>query len=815
MMKFSRLTEIMKGQLIRLQADNEIRYIITDSRNKILSNDAVFFAHRGPAHDGHVFLSELYDQGVRNFIIERQDDYSHFRDANFILVTSTISALQRLTAYHRSRFSPEVIGITGSNGKTIIKEWLLQLLSSRFRIAATPYSYNSQIGVPLSVWQLNEHHDLGIFEAGIRKAGEMDRLEKIIQPTLGIFTNIGPAHDEHFINRAEKLYEKLLLFKNCPKLIYCKDHKEIDEAVKSHNLNSKTLTWGQSKDADIQIVPKRNGTGILFQLLHQGETIEIELPVGDHASVENLMHCITCMLFLNYSWNEITERLNHIVPVAMRLEMKKGINGCYLLDDSYNNDLAGLKMALDFLYHQMQVKKKTVILSDVMQSATKADELYAEINDLLELHKVSRLIGIGPEISENASSFKLPAEFFSSTTDFLRDYDAQNFHEEIILIKGARTFAFEIIVNRLEEKIHSTRLEIDLRAITHNLNFFRSRVKRDTKMMVMVKAFAYGSGILEIANLLQYQKADYLGVAYTDEGVHLRQNGIHTPIMVMNPSPEGFNQLLQWDLEPEVFSLQQLNSLLNFLGGRRLKIHLKIDTGMSRLGFQEDELDKLTSILRSVDNLEIVSIFSHLAAADEAVYESFTRQQSKTFKKLTDYLCKNLNINPLRHLLNSAGIIRYPEYQFDMVRLGIGLYGVEPAGLMQGQLRHISTLKTVISQIREVPAGRTIGYGRKGKAMDKRKIATLAIGYGDGFSRFFSNGKGEVTVNGKRAPVIGNVCMDMTMIDITGIEASEGDDVEIFGENPTINEIAERIGTIPYEIFTGISERVKRIYLYH
>lgn len=499
----------------------------------------------------------------------------------------------------------------------------------------------------------------------------------------------------------------------------------------------------------------------------------------------------------------------------MRLEMKKGINGCYLLHDPYNNDLTGLKNALCFLHHQKQVKGKTVILSDIIHPATKADTPYSEINELLELHNVTRLIGIGPEISKNASAFNLPAEFFPSTTDFLYEYDMQHFQKEMILIKGARHSNFEIIVNRLEEKIHSTRLEIDIRAIIHNLNFFRSRLQRDTKLMVMVKAFAYGSGIVEISNLLQYQEADYLGVAYTDEGVQLRQNGITMPIMVMNPSPESYNQLLQWNLEPEVFSLQQLDALLNFLNGRRIRIHLKIDTGMSRLGFHEDELEKLIAILTNIDNLEIVSIFSHLAGADEAIHEDFTRQQAKVFKKLADYLCEKLHINPLRHLLNSAGIIRYPEYQYDMVRLGIGLYGFEPAGLVQDQLKYISTLKTVISQIREVPAGTTIGYGRKGKATDKRKIATLAIGYADGFSRFFSNGKGEVAVNGKRAPVIGNVCMDMTMIDITGIEAREGDDVVVFGNNPTINEIAERIGTIPYEIFTSISDRVKRIYLYY
>lgn len=813
MIKFSSLTEIVQGQLIKFHTDHNIRDIITDSRNKILANDAAFFAHVGPHHDGHLYLSELYNQGVRNFVVEKQDDYSKFKDANFILVVSTISALQLLAIYHRSNFNPEVIGITGTNGKTIVKEWLMQLLSSRFRIAATPYSYNSETGVPLSVWQINENHDLGIFEAGIKIAGEMARYEKIIKPTIGVFTNIGPAHDANFKERRQLLHEKLHLFKNCKQVIYCKDHTEVDEAINSLNFNSKTLTWGKSKDADIQVKFKRKGTGTLIKLLYLGETLEIELPIFNKASLENLMHCIACMLYLKYKREEIIEQINGLVPIPMRLEMEKGINNCYLVNDSYSNDLSGLKIALDFLHHYNQGKKKTVILSDIISTDTEAPELYAQVNVLLGLNNISRLIGIGPEICRNISSFTLPKELFSSTTEFLRQVDSQNFHNEMILVKGARHFAFELIVNRLQEKIHNTSLEIDLRAITNNLNFFRSRLNRTTKKMVMVKAFGYGSGIIEIANLLQYQKADYLGVAYTDEGVHLRQNGIKIPIMVMNPVPESYQHLLQWNLEPEIFSLPQLNSILNFLNGRNLKVHLKIDTGMSRLGFQEEDFDKLIPVLKTSNNVEIVSIFSHIAAADEAAHESFTRGQSKKFTKYADYLCEKLNISPIRHLLNTAGIIRYPEYQFDMVRLGIGLYGVEPAGLMQGQLSTISTLKTVISQIREVPAGTTIGYGRKGKAMGERKIATIAIGYADGYSRFFSNGKGIVNINGKRAPVIGNVCMDMTMIDITGIEANEGDDVVIFGEDPGITEIAERIGTIPYEIFTHVSDRVKRVYI--
>lgn len=815
MIKFSQLPIIVDGGLRQLAEDHIINYIFTDSRKVISHNEALFFARQGPHHDGHLFLSQMYDAGVRNFITEKPINTSRYKEANFIQVKSSLEALQELVKYHREQLKIKVIGITGSNGKTIIKEWLLQLLSGKNRIIASPHSYNSQLGVPLSVWQANENHELGIFEAGISHPGEMERLERIIQPDIGLFTNIGPAHQANFSDREQKIAEKLKLFRHSEVLIYCGDHNNIKEVIHQGSFSFKSYTWGKSRDCNLIIEEKKRiQDGVTINLSSGGEEHELFLHASEEASIENLLHCIAVMRYLNYGWQEINERIKGVRRIPMRLELKRGINNCYIIDDSYNNDLAGLGIALNFLAQQKQHIKKSAIISDIFQSGMEEKTLYEEVNNLLEQHDIDRIYAIGPIISSYKELFSLPVEAFHDTNAFLKKLTPEQFKDEMILVKGARIYAFERIVNRLLEKIHGTRLEINLGAITHNLNFYRSRLKKKTKVMVMVKAFAYGTGINEIANLLQYHNVDYLGVAYTDEGVKLRKNGIDIPIMIMNPSPEGYEQLVKFDLEPEIYGFDQLNNILDFLDGKELNIHLKLDTGMHRLGFQEKDISGLIERFKAVKNLCIKSIFSHLAAADDREHRNFTKGQAENFEKLSSIVSAELQINPLRHLINSAGAINYPEYQYDMIRLGIGLYGVEASGLLQDKLQPISTLKSIISQIRDVPKGKTIGYGRMGKAEEDKKIATIAIGYADGFSRFFSNGKGEMLVNGERAPVIGNVCMDMTMIDVTGLEVKEGDDVIIFGEEPTINELAARIGTIPYEVLTNVSERVKRVYLY-
>lgn len=811
MIRFSTISQNITGSVLQQYDDPEIDKIVTDTRRVYAASGTVFFARQGPHHDGHKYIQDLYDKGIRNFVVEKNIPLRNIPEANIFLCSSSLHTLQQLTSMKRNRFIGEVIGITGSNGKTIVKEWLIQLLSSKFRIAATPHSYNSQLGVPLSVWHLESIHDLGIFEAGISQIAEMDSLANIIQPTIGIFTNLGPAHDEGFPDRMTKIREKLKLFERVQTLIICSDHKEIYDLVYNSGLN--IFSWGEHELSTMRIIGKTIGElDSTLSVTYKEEKHQIKLPVANNASIENLLHCIATMLVLNYSWEEIHDRIKLISPLKMRLELKKGIDGSYIIDDSYNNDLAGLKNALDFLEQQRPNISKVVILSDIFQSGMLGERLYESVNNLLADHSISQLIAVGPQMVANRNAFTIPAQFYDSTQSLITHLPHLNFLNKIILVKGARAFAFEKIVNKLQEKIHGTRLEINLNAITHNLNFYRSRLHKSTKVMVMVKAFAYGTGIIEIANLLQYHKVDYFGVAYTDEGVNLRENGIDIPIMVMNPSPDGFAQLLEYNLEPVIYSFDLLKNIAGYVKRKKLKVHIKVDTGMHRLGFNEEDIPGIVKLFQENLQLDIASIFSHLAAADEIEHEDFTHHQADLFKQVTQNIKKSLKINPLCHLVNSSGIMKYSNYQFDMVRLGIGLYGIDPAGISQGQLQPISSLKTIISQIRDVKPGETIGYGRKGVAEKPLRIATIAIGYADGFSRFFSNGKGVVMINDHLAPVIGNVCMDMTMVDITGIDAREGDDVVIFGENPTISDLASRIGTIPYEILTNVSERVKRVY---
>ncbi|MEZ0542159.1 bifunctional UDP-N-acetylmuramoyl-tripeptide:D-alanyl-D-alanine ligase/alanine racemase [Fibrella arboris] len=812
---------------------------LTDSRQVMVPGQSVFFAIKGDHHNGHDYVDELYRQGVRQFVIEQPlPDQANFPDAEFINVPSTVAFMQAQAAAHRASFSIPVIGITGSNGKTMVKEWLAQLLAGSaggtspatagYVVARSPKSYNSQIGVPLSVRQLNDTHTLAIFEAGISRLHEMAALEAIIKPTIGIFTNIGTAHDEGFKTRKQKIAEKLRLFTGAETLIYSLDQDEVADEIgmliKAVNPGCRLVSWS-----------REGREGATYRLAIQGDQLActtadgagswmVRTPFTDPASVENLTHCLITMLTLGMTdEGDLNRRVARLRPVSMRLELKEGINNCVLIDDSYNNDVAGLRLALDFQKQQSNRAHKTVILSDVLQSGQDETELYTFIGQLLAEQTVSQVIGIGPVISRNKAAFRSTSLFYPDTTTFLSAYPTQQlrngFRDSVVLIKGARAFGFERIVDRLQQKVHGTVLHIDLDALTHNLNQYRQRVGSHTKIMVMVKAFAYGSGSAEVARLLQFHRVDWLAVAYADEGVFLRQQGITLPIMVMNPSPETFQTLLENRLEPELYSYRLLDEWSSFLerqlprdAGRPVPCHLKIDTGMHRLGFLEAEIPSVVTYLKAHPAVQIATVFSHLAGADEAKFNAFSQEQFDTFSRATSVLEAGIGYRPVRHLLNSAGIVRFPDFKLDMVRLGIGLYGVESSQTDPSLLRPVGTLTTTISQIKTVQAGETVGYSRRGVLDHDARIATLAIGYADGYDRRLGNGVGEVWVNGVLCPTVGSVCMDMTMIDVTNAPADEGDSVELFGPNVPVTDLSQRMQTIPYEVLTGISERVKRVF---
>ncbi len=806
MLKFSELATITGGNLAQLHVDQPIDRLLIDSRQLIVRPQSVFVAISGPRHDGHDYLVNTYQQGIRNFIVERPW-LSPPADANILIVPNSVQALQDLAQNHRQQFDLPILGITGSNAKTLIKEWLYQLLPDK-KVVKSPKSYNSQVGVPLSVWQLHAGADFAIFEAGISQPGEMANLEAVIRPTMGIFSNIGPAHDRGFRGLEEKVQEKALLFRNVHKVIYRKDHSLIHQVLNQELSTDQLLCWSDTESADVTF-KIRVAAGLSFcEWQYRGRKGEVKVPFSDPASLENLMHCLTLLLFLDYSPEEIRRRVQNLESVPHRLSLKKGLHSCYLIDDTYNNDLAGLEIALEFMNQQPQAKSKTLILSDIQQSAQPDEELYGKVAALIQSKGVRNFCGIGKGLSKSKALFPDHHRFYIDTKDFLSA--RPEFHHELILIKGAREFAFERIVNQLQEKLHGTVLEIDLNALTYNLNHYRQMLPSATKIMVMVKAFAYGSGSQEVAHLLQYQGVDYLGVAYADEGITLRRDGIELPIMVMNPAPETFDQLLEHQLEPEIYSWELFVAYQRFCQqeNRAMPIHLKIDTGMHRLGFELGQLEDFINQFQAFP-LEVASIFSHLAASDDPNQKEFTGYQAATFIGAVEQLQAALNIRPLKHLLNSSGIVHYPEYTMDMVRLGVGLYGVGPKSL---GLQNISTLKTTISQIKQLKKGETIGYGRAGHAQSDMTMATIAIGYADGYNRRNSNGVGKVLVREKLAPVVGNVCMDMTMIDISGIEAEVGEEVVIFNQDRTIDQIADDIGTIPYEILTQVSDRVKRVY---
>jgi len=870
----SKIAEICHGALFSHHPANpEIRDLLIDSRRLVHPEYCLFVALVSERNDGHKYIEELYQKGVRNFMVSEvplslsAHSSSHasgshslsthssdrqFPGAAFIQVPDTLSALQQLGAFHRRQFTVPVIGITGSNGKTSVKEWLFQLLSSDFRIIRSPKSYNSQIGVPLSVWKMAPEHNLAIFEAGISRPGEMEKLAPVIHPTLGIFTNIGHAHDEYFEGQRQKVEEKLKLFAGVQTLIYCSDNDLITACLLEGNAyrHLKTFTWGRNQDAGLRIgaIEKENGKTQIKANYAAGE-IEIIIPFADEASIENAIHCLSALIVLGQPFSgtpftpaRYTSRFTSLTPLALRLELREAINHCSLINDSYNSDINSLTIALDFLKQQNQQRKKTIILSDLLQTGRDKNELYRDIGNLLATRHIDRIIGIGRDIVKQADKFAMQKAFFTTTDEFLHQFPVSSFQNETILLKGARIFEFERIGQALQQKSHETVLEINLDALVHNLNHYRSLLDTGTRVMAMVKAFSYGSGSFEIANVLQFHHVDYLAVAYADEGVELRKAGIRLPVMVMSPEEESLDTLLKYNLEPEIYNLHILNLLEGAVARNQtsvqqeVRIHIKLDTGMHRLGFDSEELEHLIVRLKKNPDLRVQSVFSHLAASEDPEEDEFTRKQIALFAEMSARIARALDYPVLLHILNSAGTSRFPEAQFDMVRLGIGLYGVGSNPLEQSMLRNVSTLKSVITQIKHIPAGETIGYNRKGKAVDDTVIAIVPIGYADGLNRRLGNGRGKLYVNGKPAPIIGNICMDLTMIDITDIAGeearnedrtlkngnrtktgsvvAEGTGVVVFDDNHPVTELAGATGTIPYEALTGISRRVRRIYYY-
>ena len=789
--------------------------LLTDSRRITKPAESLFFALSG-RRDGHGFIAEAYSAGVRNFVVKQGFELK-LSEVNFLNVPDVLTALQKLVAEHRSRFNLEVIGITGSNGKTIVKEWLYQLMSADKNIIRNTKSYNSQIGVPLSVWKINDRNDLGIFEAGISTINEMNRLEAVIQPTVGILTHIGTAHDEGFRDRQEKVMEKLGLFKNC-KLLICNYEELID--YRSNVSAKKLFSWSfKSQEADLYIVNRTiTANNAYFRAKFKDQEIECLVPFIDDASVENAALCWATLLAFGYSPAESAKRIEHLSAVSMRLELKSAINDCSVIDDSYNSDIQSLEIALNFLDQQNQHPKKTLILSDIFQSGLQPEVLYRQVADIISTKKVDKFIGVGEGLSTFKHYFNTNEKYFYADTAALSlQLRSLNFKDETILIKGSRSFEFERISRALVQKAHETVMEINLNALIGNLNFYRSKLKPGVKVMAMVKAFSYGSGTFEVANILQYNKADYLAVAYIDEGVALRKAGITLPLMVLNPEGSAFDKLTEFTLEPVLYSFTLFDNFIKYALENNITsypVHLKIDTGMHRLGFEDFEVETLCNILNNNKHVNVRSVFSHLVAGDAQQHDDFTLKQIDIFviayKKIEDVL----QYRVIKHLLNTSGVTRWPAAQFDMVRIGLGLYGIDTAIEDGSGLQPVATLKTSVAQVKKVKEGETVSYNRSGSLLKDGSIATVRIGYADGYLRAFGKGVGKMLVKGQLLPTVGNITMDMCMLDSTGVDIKEGDEVIVFDGERKIEELAAEIGTIPYEILTNVSQRVKRVYFY-
>lgn len=820
MYKVSQIAEITGGKISGKKEDLVVDRFITDTRKTGSSLTAIFIALTGPNFNGHQFIPNAYDQGIRVFLVSEKVQVP-LPDAVYIEVQNTLRAFQKLAAHHLKKLKLPVIAVTGSNGKTIVKEWLYQIIHTYLNVIRSPKSYNSQVGVPLSVMQAGKQHEYGIFEAGVSQKGEMKNLAAVLKPRFGIFTNIGDAHASGFENIQEKIEEKLRLFEKSEVLIYSKDQSLLDKSIQAWSKKHDTvlLTWSMKAQADLAVYQiEESQKGKKISAIFHGKIVTLELPFKDTSSIENAMHCWLMALHLGISNEKIKRMASQLSPIDMRLYQTEGIGDTQLIHDYYNSDLTSLEMAIDFLSRQQVKPRKTVIISDLEQNDLPPAKLYRKVARLLLDKKIDRVIGIGKNIYQMKFVFKVPEQsFFEDMASFRKAFSSLNWHRESILIKGARSFRFEQIGRLLQNKQHESRFEINLSLMEHNFDYFRSRLRAKTKIMAMVKAYSYGSGTHEVARLLQYKHVDYLAVAYADEGIHLRKSGINTPIMVLNATPENFQVMEEYRLEPVIYSFGMLEALIKAIRSaavNELKIHLEFDTGMHRLGFGLKDHKTLTNLIEGETGISVISVFTHLASSESNAGAEFTSEQTRRFEEICKKLKKSLGYSFIRHASNTGGILNHPEAEFDMVRLGIGLYGINPSGASENHdLKAVARLLSYISQIRSVPAGEGIGYGSLSPADYDREIAVVAIGYADGVDRRLSCGKGYFTINGHKAPIVGNVCMDMTMIDVTEISCREGDEVVIIGENPSLQKIAQITRTIPYEVLTGISERVKRVFI--
>ena len=855
--------------------------LLTDSRSLWFPEETLFFALTGQHGDGHAYVDDLYRRGVRSFVVSRLPDVLH-DDANYLVVDDTLVALQRLAECHRQTFGGPVVGITGSNGKTVVKEWLYQLLSPDRIVTRSPRSYNSQIGVPLSAWLIGEQTELAILEAGISQPGEMRRLQPIVRPTIGVLTNIGGAHQENFASMHEKCMEKLALFKDCDILIYNGDDELISDCVSRRLLAVREIAWSR-RDSERPLfigAVEKHTSDTLVTYRYLGYEGRYTLPFIDDASIENSLHCLAVCLYLMMDPAVIAERMSQLEPVAMRLQVMEGVRDCTLINDSYNSDLASLDIALDFMARRPDAagRERMLILSDIEQTGQLARQLYKRVERLMESRGITRLVGIGPEISayfsrkeKRVNGEKLGAfgaidnyqlsiinsgaaksltpspltphlSVYPDTEAFLESDELKELHSQVILIKGARRFGFDRIADALTLRVHETTLEVNLGAIVDNLNYYRHFLTPATRMVCMVKAFAYGAGFYEIAKTLQDHGVDYLAVAVADEGRQLREAGITTGLLVMNPERSALDVITHYHLEPEIYSFSLLEEMIHaceLSGITGYPVHIKIDTGMSRLGFSPDDMPRLIARLHRQTAVVPRSIFSHFACSDIPTPEgdAFSRLQMERFDRAADALRAVYGDALLRHICNSAAIPRFPDHHYEMVRLGLGLYGIDPLiklGIRNEELgmrnesgaanpspltpnpsplTSVSTLRTTILQIRDVVPPETVGYSRRGVLSRPSRIAAIPIGYADGLNRHLGNRRGYCLVHGQPAPYVGNICMDVALIDVTDIpDCAEGDSVEIFGPNLPVTQLAEWLDTIPYEVLTSVSTRVKRIY---
>lgn len=802
-------------------AEATICWLLTDSRSLCFPESTLFFALRSERNDGHKYIPELYNRGVRNFVVSSTpQNAADYADANFLKVTDVLSALQRLAERHRDEFDIPVVGITGSNGKTMVKEWLYQLLSPSMTVTRSPRSYNSQIGVPLSVWLLNENTQVALLEAGISEVGEMDALQDIIQPTIGVLTSLGAPHQENFRSLEEKCMEKLMLFKNASFIAYNTDDAVVSRCVRRSSFKASKIGWSRENPSEALYIKNvssgTDATTILY--VYKGKEASYRLPFIDEASVECSFACAAIALHLGITAEQLDERMATLDPVAMRLEVKEGIHGCTLINDTYNSDINSLDIALDFMNRRpdQNGQRRTLILSDIYQSGETQQRLYEKVSELALNRGVQKFIGIGSVLKANASAIHVPeCHFFEDVQSFVDSDVFRSLHDELILVKGSRAFGFDYIAELLEQKVHETILEVNLNALVDNFNYYRSLMKPETKLVCMVKADAYGAGAVEVSKTLQDHRVDYLAVAVADEGVTLRKNGITCNIIIMNPEMTAFKTMFDYDLEPEVYSFRLMDALVRAAekeGITNYPVHIKLDTGMHRLGFDPDkDIDEVIKRLKHQNAIIPRSVFSHFVGSDSDEFDDFSASQFEKFQRASDKLQAAFGHKILRHIANSAGIEHFPERQLDMCRLGIGLYGVNPRN--NNMINNVSTLKTTILQMRTVPADETVGYSRKGKLSQDSVIAAIPIGYADGLDRHLGNGNGYCVVNGRKAPYVGNICMDVAMIDVTGIDCEEGDMVEIFGNSLPVTVLSDALDTIPYEVLTSVSNRVKRIYL--